>query len=91
MKKTKTWDRTAYAKTGWRNPNKGENKEFNSDGEQVDQEEEEQVEFEFPQATDLGELFPFPILSAGEPDDSPTAVGYGFHPCSEPINILTYG
>ena len=56
MRKTKTWDRTAYAKTGWRNPNKGKNKEFNSDGEEVQEEEEEEVEFEqFPQATDLGE------------------------------------
>jgi len=66
MKKTKTWDRTAYAKTGWRNPNKGKNKEFNSDGEEAEEEEEEGVVFEqFPQATDLGEALPFPTLSAG--------------------------
>jgi len=56
-KKTKTWDRTAYAKTGWRNPNKGKNKAYGSDGEEVEEEEEEEVVFEqFPQATDLGEV-----------------------------------
>ena len=94
MKKTKTWDRTAYAKTGWRNPNKGKNKEFNSDGEEVEEEEEEEevVEFEqFPQATDLGEVLPFLTLSTGGPNDPSTVVGYGFHPRSESIRILTCG
>ena len=91
MKKTKTWDRTAYAKTGWRNPNKGKNKEFNSDGEEVEEEEEEEVEFEqFPQATDLGEVFPVSTRTQGESNDSPTAVGYGFHPHSEPIRMLMW-
>ena len=67
IKKTKAWDRTAYAKTGWRNPNKGKNKEINSDGEEVEEvQEEEEVEFEqFPRATDLGEVLLCLVLITG--------------------------
>lgn len=54
IKKTKTWDRTEYAKSGWRVIKKGKDKAKN----QVDEElhNEEPVEFEqFPQPTNLGE------------------------------------
>ena len=55
IKKTKTWDRTEYAKTGWRVVKKGKNKSHPSDGEE-DMEEQEEIEFEqFPQPTNLGE------------------------------------
>ncbi|KAF9651402.1 P-loop containing nucleoside triphosphate hydrolase protein [Thelephora ganbajun] len=51
MKKTKTWDRTEYAKTGWRVVKNGKNKSNNPDGEG---EQEEMVEFEqFPRPTNL--------------------------------------
>ena len=83
MKKTKTWDRMAYAKTGWRNPNKGKNKATNSDGEEVEQEEEgeERVEFEqFPLPTNLGKIL-LCLASIMSPlNDTFAEIGYGFHP-----------
>lgn len=94
MKKTKTWDRTAYAKTGWRNPNKGKSKAVDSDGEEVEEEEheEEEVVFEqFPQATDLGEVVLSLTLVAGGLKGSFVVVGYSPHTLREPIRILTYG
>ena len=49
IKKTKTWDRTEYAKTGWRAVRKGKNKPHNSDDEEGNEGEQEEVEFEqFP-------------------------------------------
>lgn len=49
IKKTKTWDRTEYAKSGWR-----ASKKKNQD--EAEPHEEEPVEFEqFPQPTNLGE------------------------------------
>ena len=93
IKKTKTWDRTAYAKTGWRNPNKGKSKVIGSDGEEVEEEEQEEVvEFEqFPQATDVGEAPLRLTLITGGVDDSHVAVGYGSRRYSEPIRTLTCG
>jgi ATP-dependent DNA helicase MPH1 len=94
MKKTKTWDRTAYAKTGWRNPNKGKSKAVDSDGEEVEEEEheEEEVVFEqFPQATDLGEVVLYLTLVTGGLNGFFVVVGYGFHALSGPIRILMYG
>ena len=93
MKKTKTWDRTAYAKTGWRNPNKGKNKTTDSDGEGVEEEEqeEERVEFEqFPLPTDLGEVLLCLVLITGGLNVSFVVVGYGFHPLRESTRILTH-
>lgn len=52
MKKTKTWDRTEYAKSGW----KVSKKVKNQDDEEPP--EEEPVEFEqFPRPTNLGGVF----------------------------------
>ena len=77
MKKTKTWDRTAYAKTGWRNPNKGKNKATDSDGEEVEEEQDERVEFEqFPLPTDLGEVHLRVTLITGRLTGSFVVVGY---------------
>jgi len=57
IKKTKTWDRTEYAKSGWRVLKKGKDKSYNSDGEEVEEGEQEAIEFEqFPQPTNLGEV-----------------------------------
>lgn len=52
IKKTKTWDRTEYAKSGWRVTKKKPKDEDEEEGE-----EEAPVEFEqFPQPTNLGEF-----------------------------------
>jgi hypothetical protein len=53
IKKTKTWDRTEYAKSGWRVSKKGKDKVKNQGDEELH--EEEPVEFEqFPRPTNLG-------------------------------------
>ena len=57
MKKTKTWDRTEYAKSGWRVVKKAKNKSSNSDGEEEMEGEQEEVDFEqFPRPANLGEV-----------------------------------
>ena len=57
MKQTKTWDRTEYAKSGWRVVKKGMNESHCSDGEKEG--EQEEIEFEqFPRPTNLGEVLP---------------------------------
>jgi len=55
MKKTKTWDRTEYAKSGWRVAKKGKDElHYPDDEKEVEQEEE--IEFEqFPRPANLGE------------------------------------
>lgn len=55
IKKTKTWDRTEYAKSGWRVSKKGKDKAKDREDEELP--EEEPVEFEqFPRPTNLGEV-----------------------------------
>ena len=55
IKKTKTWDRTEYAKSGWRVSKKGKDKV--KDGEDEEPPEADPVEFEqFPAPTNLGEV-----------------------------------
>jgi len=66
MKKTKTWDRTEYAKTGWRAVKKGKNKSYNSDGEEVNEEEQEEVEFEQFPRPNTGEFRVCLALITGE-------------------------
>ena len=63
IKKTKTWDRTEYAKTGWMATKKGKNKSHNSDGEE---EEEEAVDYvQFPRPANAGEVYLRLVLDAG--------------------------
>ena len=66
MKKTKTWDRTEYAKSGWRAVKKGKNKSYNSDGEEENEEEQEEVEFEQFPRPNLGEVHVRLALITGE-------------------------
>jgi hypothetical protein len=58
--KTKTWDRTAFAKTGWKKPQKGKGKakgaSFGDDCDHDHEEEGEEEEVEFAQ-------FPAPFMS----------------------------
>lgn len=54
-KKTKQWDRTAFAKSGWRKPANAQGKE--KVGEQVGGEQDEEEEIEFEQ-------FPAPFVSS---------------------------
>lgn len=55
IKKTKAWDRTEYAKSGWRVLKKGKDEAKDRGDEELH--EEEPVEFEqFPQPTNLGEV-----------------------------------
>ena len=92
MKKTKTWDRTEYAKSGWRAVKKGKNKSNDPDGEEENEGEQEEIEFEqFPQPTNLGEVHMYLALIVGELNDLFVAVGYGFHPRGQPIRILMHG
>lgn len=86
IKKTKTWDRTVYAKTGWMVPKKGKNNSHDSDGE----EEEEQVDFEqFPRPTNYGKYHSCLILVDGGLIELLVVVGYGVHPHSKPNGVLT--
>ena len=63
IKKTKTWDRTEYAKSGWRVLKKAKDKAKDPDDEVH---EEEPVEFEqFPRPTNLGELHECLIFITG--------------------------
>jgi hypothetical protein len=66
MKKTKTWDRTEYAKTGWRAVKKGKNKSYNSDGEEEKEGEQEGIEFEQFPRPNIGEVHACPALIGGE-------------------------
>jgi len=92
MKKTKTWDRTEYAKSGWRAMKKPKDKSYNSDGEEEKEVEQEEIEFEqFPQPANFGEALVYLFLITSELSGSFLAVGYGFYPCGEPIGILTCG
>ena len=62
IKKTKTWDRTEYAKSGWR---KGKDKAKNQEGDELH--EDEPVEFEqFPRPTNLGEAHGFLKLAGSD-------------------------
>lgn len=58
-KKTKTWDRTEYAKSGWRVPKKAKDEDEEAN--------EEPVEFEqFPQPTNLGGVYVYFALTTGD-------------------------
>ena len=62
IKQTKTWDRTEYAKSGWKALKKGKSKD--QDDEEVN--EEEPVEFaQFPRPTNLSEVHVRLALTAG--------------------------
>lgn len=61
--KTKTWDRTAFAKSGWKKQPKGKGKDKGKgkgsfDGDEDDVEDEEEADFE---------QFPAPFVSLGPP------------------------
>ncbi|KAI0690699.1 hypothetical protein BC835DRAFT_1363433 [Cytidiella melzeri] len=62
-KKTKQWDHTAFAKTGWKKPQavKGKAKAVNPFGDEAEEEEEQDEELE------EFEQFPAPFVSLGYP------------------------
>ena len=89
IKKTKTWDRTECAKSGWRVLKGAKDKAKDPDDEVH---EEEPVEFEqFPRPTNLGEFHACLTFVTGRLDDSPVAVGYHSLTHNQPIRILTCG
>lgn len=88
IKKTKTWDRTEYSKTGWMAAKK-KNKPHSSDGE-GEEEEEEQVDFvQFPRPDNYGEVHLRLILIIGGLNRLLVVVGYGIHPHNRSNGVLT--
>jgi hypothetical protein len=85
IRKTKTWDRTEYAKSGWRVLKKNKSKDEDEDGGGSEGEGEPVVFQQFPQPTNLGKFVCF-ISVTGCLTDSPLAVGYDSH-CSRSKHI----